>query len=34
MTKIEIFDPSLCCNTGVCGVDIDQALVDFAADFD
>lgn len=34
MKKIQIFDPSLCCNTGVCGVDVDQALVSFAADFD
>lgn len=34
MKKIEVFDPSLCCSTGVCGVDIDQALVDFAADVD
>ncbi|MEQ1600557.1 MAG: arsenite efflux transporter metallochaperone ArsD [Methylophilaceae bacterium] len=33
MTKsIEIFDPALCCNTGVCGVDADQALISFAAD--
>ncbi|MBS0631226.1 MAG: arsenite efflux transporter metallochaperone ArsD [Verrucomicrobia bacterium] len=32
MNKIEVFDPSLCCSTGVCGVDIDQALVNFAAD--
>lgn len=29
---IEIFDPALCCSTGVCGVDVDQALVGFAAD--
>ena len=32
MKKIEVFDPSLCCRTGVCGVDVDQALVNFAAD--
>ena len=32
MKKIEVFDPSLCCSTGVCGVDVDQALVNFAAD--
>ena len=24
--------PALCCNTGVCGPDLDQALVDFTAD--
>lgn len=34
MKKIEVFDPSLCCSTGVCGVDVDQALVTFAADAD
>ncbi|MBL8374938.1 arsenite efflux transporter metallochaperone ArsD [Accumulibacter sp.] len=34
MTKIQIFDPALCCNTGVCGVDVDQQLVNFAADVD
>jgi hypothetical protein len=32
MTTIQIFDPALCCSTGVCGVDVDQALVNFAAD--
>ena len=34
MKKIEIFDPALCCSTGVCGVDVDQSLVTFAADVD
>ncbi|MBA5686549.1 arsenite efflux transporter metallochaperone ArsD [Rugamonas apoptosis] len=34
MATIQIFDPALCCNTGVCGVDVDQALVSFAADVD
>jgi arsenite methyltransferase len=29
---IQIFDPALCCGTGVCGTDIDQALVNFSAD--
>ena len=32
MTTIQIFDPALCCSTGVCGVDVNQALVEFAAD--
>ncbi|WP_370568225.1 arsenite efflux transporter metallochaperone ArsD [Methylacidimicrobium sp. AP8] len=32
MTTIEIFEPPLCCPTGVCGAEVDQALVDFAAD--
>jgi hypothetical protein len=34
MTTIQIFDPALCCSSGVCGVDTDQALVAFAADAD
>jgi len=34
MKKIEIFDPAMCCSSGVCGVDVDQNLVDFAADVD
>ena len=32
MKSIKVYDPSLCCNTGVCGVDTDQALINFAAD--
>jgi len=32
MNSIQVFDPALCCSTGVCGVDIDQALVSFSAD--
>lgn len=34
MATIQVFDPALCCSTGVCGVEIDQALVTFAADVD
>lgn len=34
MKAIQVFDPALCCSTGVCGVDVDQALVSFAADVD
>jgi hypothetical protein len=35
MTKsIQVFDPALCCSTGVCGVNVDQALVTFSADAD
>ena len=30
--RIEVFDPAMCCSTGVCGVDIDPVLVQFAAD--
>ncbi|CAM3929260.1 arsenite efflux transporter metallochaperone ArsD [Alkalicoccus chagannorensis] len=28
--KIEIFDPALCCSTGVCGTDVDPALTKMA----
>jgi len=34
MKTIQVFDPAMCCNTGVCGVDVDQQLVSFAADVD
>jgi hypothetical protein len=34
MANIQIFDPALCCSTGVCGVDVDQQLVSFTADAD
>lgn len=34
MKNIQVFDPALCCSTGVCGVDTDQFLVTFAADAD
>lgn len=34
MATIHVFDPALCCSTGVCGVEADQALVTFAADVD
>lgn len=32
MKKLQVFDPALCCSTGVCGTEVDQALVDFSAD--
>lgn len=32
MTRIDVFDPPLCCSTGVCGPEVDPALVQFAAD--
>lgn len=32
MKNIQIFDPALCCSSGVCGVEVDQKLVGFAAD--
>lgn len=33
-TTIEVFEPALCCATGVCGEDVDQSLVTFSADMD
>ena len=32
MPTLQIFDPALCCSSGVCGQDVDAALVRFAAD--
>jgi hypothetical protein len=34
MKKVQVFDPTLCCSSGVCGTDVDQKLVDFSADVD
>lgn len=34
MKKVQVFDPALCCSSGVCGTDVDQALVTFSADVD
>ncbi len=34
MSKVEVFEPALCCATGVCGEDVDQQLVTFSADLD
>lgn len=34
MSHIQIFDPALCCSSGVCGQDVDPALVRLAADLD
>jgi len=30
--KLEVFDPAMCCSTGVCGPSVDPKLVQFAAD--
>jgi len=32
MQKLEIYEPAMCCSTGVCGVDVDPVLAQFAAD--
>ena len=34
MPKLEIFDPPMCCATGVCGPGVDPVLPRFAADLD
>lgn len=31
---IRVFEPALCCNTGVCGPDLDETLVGFTADLE
>ncbi|MFW6083690.1 MAG: arsenite efflux transporter metallochaperone ArsD [Gemmatimonadota bacterium] len=31
---LRVFDQPMCCSTGVCGPDVDPALVRFAADLD
>lgn len=32
MATVQIFDPAMCCSTGVCGTEVDPALSRFAAD--
>jgi len=34
MTDITVYDPAMCCSTGICGAEVDQNLVTFAADLD
>ena len=34
MTIVHVFDPAMCCSTGVCGPSVDPQLVRFAADLD
>lgn len=34
MATVEIFDPAMCCSTGVCGTDVDPTLSRFAADLE
>jgi len=31
---VQVFDPAMCCSTGVCGPEVDVKLVAFAADLD
>ena len=34
MKHVTIYDPAMCCSTGICGAEVDQTLVTFAADLD
>lgn len=34
MLKLEVFDPSMCCATGICGNNVDPKLVVFASDLE
>lgn len=34
MSTVQVFDPPMCCATGVCGPEVDSRLVQFAADLD
>lgn len=32
MKKLELFNPTMCCSMGVCGVNVDSVLAQFSAD--
>src|ERR1019366_3602122 len=34
MTLLQVFDPPMCCSSGVCGASVDPKLPRFAADLD
>lgn len=34
MLKLEVFDPAMCCATGICGNSVDPKLVTFASDLE
>ena len=34
MTRVQIFEPPMCCSTGVCGPSVDPRLPRFAADLE
>ena len=34
MPKIEVYDPAMCCSTGVCGPKVDPNLARFASDLE
>lgn len=33
MTSVQVFDPAMCCSTGVCGPQVDPVLPRFSEDF-
>jgi hypothetical protein len=34
MSKLQVYDPAMCCSTGVCGPSVDPVLPRFSADLD
>ncbi len=34
MTAVRVFDPAMCCSTGICGPSVDPKLIRFAADLE
>lgn len=34
MTLIKVYDPAMCCSTGVCGPEVDPKLAQFTGDLD
>ena len=34
MTVVHVFDPAMCCSTGICGPSVDPKLIRFAADLE
>ena len=34
MTRITVYDPAMCCSTGVCGPEVDPKLAQFTGDLD
>ena len=34
MISVRVFDPAMCCSTGICGPSVDPQLARFAADLD
>ncbi len=34
MSRLKIYEPAMCCETGICGVDPDTVLINFTADIE